>query len=145
MMALAARARKEDKVSMFRDKAYKIADQLVDRLAPTLLADESLTMEEISALFEERKAELMGMLVADFIGVHHLESLHQQVAACPECGKSCKSKRQASRRVDSRHGSSFLARPYFYCRDCGIGFSPLDQTLQLSNRKKQSRRGCYMA
>ena len=137
MMALAAQALKKDKVAMFRDRAHTIADRWVDSLASALLNDKPLTMEEISALFEAKKTELMGALVTDFIGVHHQEVLEQESAACPKCGKPCKAKRQASRRVDSRHGSSLLARPYFHCRDCGVGFSALDQTLQLSGRRKQ--------
>jgi len=137
MMALAAPVPKEDKVSMFRDKAYKVADQWVESLAAALTDDKPMTLEDISALFEEKKAELMGALVKDFIAVRHSEDLGQHTAPCPRCGKICSAKRQASRRVDSRQGSSLLERPYFHCRDCGVGFSPLDQTLQLSTRRKQ--------
>jgi hypothetical protein len=137
MLNLARQPVPEDKLRMFRDKAHKITDDWVDSLAPALCGDKPLTMEEISALFEEKKAELMGSLVTNFIAVHHSEDLEQQTAPCPQCEKVCKAKRQTSRRVDSRQGSSLLERPYFYCRDCGVGFSPLDQTLQLSARRKQ--------
>ncbi len=122
---------------MFRDKAHSITDKWVDTLAPALLGDKPLTMEEISSLFEEKKTELLSALVTDFIGVHHQEVLEQQSAACPECGRSCKCRRQTSRRIESRQGSSKLERPYFLCPDCKIGFSPLDETLQLSGRQKQ--------
>ena len=137
MMALAAPAADKDKVSMFRDKAHQVADQWVESLASALTDDKPMSMEEISALFEEKKAELMGALVKDFIAVRHSEELEQQTAPCPQCGKVWKSKRHTSRRIDSRQGSSLLERPYFHCRDCGAGFSPLDQTLQLSARRKQ--------
>jgi len=136
MIALAVVASK-DKLSMFRDKAHTITDQWVNSLAPTLLGDKSLTMEEISALFEEKKTELLSALVTDFIGVHHKEVLEQQFAPCPKCGMSCKCRRHTSRRIESRQGSSKLDRPYFLCQDCKIGFSPLDETLQLSGRQKQ--------
>ena len=130
-------ATSKDKLTMFRDKAHTIMDQWVNSLAPALLDDKPLTMEEISALFEEKKAELLSALVTDFIGVHHQEVLEQQFAPCPQCGISCKCRRQASRRIESRQGSSRLDRPYFLCHSCKIGFSPLDETLQLSGRQKQ--------
>lgn len=137
MIALAIVPASKDKLTMFRDNAHTITDQWVDSLAPALLGDKPLTMEEISALFEERKAELLSALVTDFIGVHHQEVLEQQFAPCPKCKKSCKCRRQTDRRVESRQGSSLLKRPYFLCHDCKIGFSPLDETLQLSGRQKQ--------
>jgi hypothetical protein len=80
MMALAAPVPKEDKVSMFRDKAYKVADQWVESLAAALTDDKPMTLEDISALFEEKKAELMGALVKDFIAVRHSEDLGQHTA-----------------------------------------------------------------
>ena len=136
MIALAVPVLK-DKLDMFRDKAHTITDQWVNSLAPALLGAKPLTMEEISALFEEKKAELLSALVTDFIGVHHQEVLEQQFAPCPKCAKSCKCRRHTARRVESRQGSSRLDRPYFLCHDCKIGFAPLDETLQLSGRQKQ--------
>ena len=34
-------------------------------------------------------------------------------------------------------GSSSLKRPWFYCIDCSIGFSPLDEALEMSRKKYQ--------
>lgn len=126
-----------DKLTMFRDKAHKIADSWVDSLAPALCGDKSLTLSEISDLFEGKKAEFMGSLVKEFIGAHHQETIEQSLAPCPKCGKLCKAKRRTSRRVESRQGSSLLERPYFHCRKCGIGFTLLDKALELSHRRKQ--------
>lgn len=136
MMALAAASAK-DKLAMFRDKALQMMDQWVNSLAPALLGDKPLTLEDISSLFEEKKKELLSALVTDFIEVHHQELCEQGLAPCPNCGKLCKCKRHTSRRVESRQGSSKLERPYFLCHDCKIGFAPLDAALQLSGRQKQ--------
>lgn len=125
-----------DKLTMFRDKARQIADSWVDSLAPELLG-KPMTMAQISALFEERKADLTGALVKEFIGVHHQESLEQQTALCPQCEKVCRAKRRTSRMIETRHGMSSIERPYFLCKTCRIGFSQLDQTLELSARRKQ--------
>jgi hypothetical protein len=126
-----------DKLSMFRENAHRIADNWVDSLADALLGDKPMTMEEISALFNEKKGSFMGALVEEFIGAHHQEVLAQDIAPCPWCGKFCKAKRYHSRRVETRQGSSLLERPYFLCTGCGKGFSPLDQALELSGRRKQ--------
>jgi len=137
MLNLARQPAPEDKLTMFRDKAHKITDNWVDSLAPALCGDKPLTMTEISALFEEKKAELLGSLVEQFIGVHHQETAEQQSAPCPKCGKPCLSRRQTSRRVESRQGSSLIERPYFHCVACRTGFTLLDQALELSGRRKQ--------
>lgn len=125
-----------DKLAVFRDKARQIADSWVDTLAPELLG-KPMTMAEISALFEERKAELTGALVKEFVEVHHQETFEQQTAPCPQCGKLCRAKRRTSRVIETRHGASSIKRPYFLCKTCHIGFSQLDQTLELSARRKQ--------
>lgn len=138
MLSLATVSSPErDKLMKFRDKAHKIADLWVDSLAGALCGDKALTMTEISALFEEKKAELMGAMVKDFIAVHHQEAAEQQSAPCPHCGRLCRARRRSSRRVESRQGSSLLERPYFLCPGCGRGFSHLDQVLELSARRKQ--------
>jgi len=48
---------------MFREKMHKIADDLVDNLAPALLDEKPMTMQEISAVIEEKKQEFLGHLV----------------------------------------------------------------------------------
>jgi len=35
------------------------------------------------------------------------------------------------------HGACDIKRPWYYCVSCGIGYSPLDQALELSSRKNQ--------
>ncbi len=137
MLNLAQSPVTEDKLTMFRDKAHQITDTWVDSLAPALCGDKPLTMTEISALFEEKKAELLGSLVEQFIGVHHRETTEQRSAPCPKCGKLCLARRTTSRRVESRQGSTLIERPYFYCTACRTGFTLLDQTLELSGRRKQ--------
>jgi hypothetical protein len=59
MLNLACKPVPEDKPRMFRDKAHKITDDWVDSLAPALCGDKPLTMEEISALFEEYLVQLV--------------------------------------------------------------------------------------
>lgn len=122
---------------MYRDKAYQELDKFIDRLAPKLLQEEPLTLREISDAFQESKPEMLGGLLQEFIQTHLLEKRHQTSCACPECGKRTHKKRDSSRRIDTRQGSSLIERPYFYCPECKKGFSPVDEALELASRKKQ--------
>ncbi len=81
-----------------------------------------MTKEDISVLFEEKKAALMEALVKDFIAVFHSEELEQHTAPCPQCGKLCPSKWQASRRIDSRQGRACLNGPTFTAVTAGWAF-----------------------
>ncbi len=126
-----------DKLAMYRDKAHQELDKFIDRLAPKLLQEEPLTLREISAAFQENKPELLGDLLQDFIEIHHLESCEQTVCNCPECNTPLIKKRDSSRKVESMQGANIVRRPYFYCKKCEIGFAPLDESLELSARKKQ--------
>jgi len=126
-----------DKLAMYRDKAHQELDKFINRLAPKLLQDEPLTLREISTAFQENKPELLGGLLQDFIETHHLESCEQTVCDCPKCNTPLIKKRDSSRKIESLQGESLVERPYFYCKKCEIGFSPVDESLELSSRKKQ--------
>ncbi len=126
-----------DKLAMYRDKAHQELDKFIDRLAPKLLQEEPLTLREISTAFQKNKPELLGGLLQDFIETHHLEGCEQTVCDCPKCSTAVIKKRDSSRKLESLQGSSFVERPYFYCKKCEMGFSPVDESLELSSRKKQ--------
>lgn len=136
-MSIALPRQQIDKVTMYRERAHQVVDKFVDQLAPKLMEDESLTLHEISDVFQEHKAEMFGAIMEEFIRLHHLEKCAQQSSPCPTCGKTVSKKRDSSRRVETRQGSSLIERPYFYCSDCRTGFSPLDEALELASRRKQ--------
>ena len=127
----------EDKLSMYRRKAHDEIDKFIDEIAPVLMNENPLTLKEISDAFQEKRGELLGGLLRDFVEIHHQEILEQENCDCPNCKKTIRKKRNATRRVETCQGSSLFNRPYHYCPDCGIGFSPFDNTLELSSRKKQ--------
>ena len=126
-----------DKLAMYRDKAHRELDKFIDRLAPKLLQEKPLTLREISDIFQENKSELLGGLLRDFIQMHLLEQSQQTSCECPKCGKPAYKKRDSSRRIETRQGSSLIERPYFYCSECKMGFSPVDETLEVASRTKQ--------
>ena len=135
--AALCQAKQPDNLGMFRDKAHQTLDAFIDQLAPGLLQEEPLTLLEISEIFQEHKGDMLGQMFADFIRVHLLEQHQEEFSNCPKCNRPVKKKRDTSRRIDTCQGSSLLERGYFYCSSCKIGFSPVDEALALSGRRKQ--------
>ncbi len=58
---------------MYRKKAHEAVDKFVDQLAPKLLQEDPLTLQEISDAIEEHKGEMLGAVLQEFIQTHHLE------------------------------------------------------------------------
>lgn len=121
-----------------RAMGYKIVDQFVEAIAPKLSQAGKMSIRELSSLFQEQKQQFFGQMLQGFIQLLHRDSLNQEYAACPECGKKHKRRRMASREIETRHGPSLIERPYFYCPKCKIGYCPVDNDLELSPGKKQS-------
>jgi Uncharacterised protein family (UPF0236) len=66
--------------------------------------------------------------------VHHPshEATRQQQMPWPTCARMLTARGPVLRRVETMVGAVELARPYFYCRVCCEGTSPLDEALRLS-------------
>ena len=62
---------------------------------------------------------------------------HQQYAVCPGCGKQLKAKRTDHKTASTLQGKIRVERPYFYCRDCKLGYHPLDEALALAQEVHQ--------
>jgi len=128
---------KASPIEDLRQMAYQEIDKFVDNLAPYLEAGKPMTLQQISALFQQEKPQLLGGLLQHFVEHNHRDSLDSLTADCPLCGKKAQWKRNAPRKITTLQGDSTLNRPYFYCHDCHYGFAPLDHELELANEKKQ--------
>jgi len=95
------------------------------------------SLEEWTELFRERRQELMGMMMQKWLESQYRDYLEQERASCRGCGRILKVWDRSSRRVETLIGGFTLTRPYFYCRDCQEGFSPLDEALKLARGEKQ--------
>jgi hypothetical protein len=71
--AALSQVEQSDKLAMYRDKAHQELDKFIDRLAPKLLQEEPLSLQEISDAFQENKGEMLGGLLQEFIRMHLLE------------------------------------------------------------------------
>lgn len=123
--------------SRLRACLHEILDQVMDEVEAELDAEQP-TLEEITkAVLRQRQALTQGM-AQELIACHYPGALAQQVAGCPHCGRTLRARGNPGRTLSTLAGELQLERPYFYCPDCGCGFSPLDRALALSERRKQA-------
>lgn len=57
---------------------------------------------------------------------------------CPRCGGRVRVHGWRARRVQTVCGTITVQRPWYACRPCGHGFSPVDRTLELAERTRMS-------
>lgn len=128
---------REELFERYRDMMHKAVDAFVDALAGDLLSDKPMTLMEITQAISKAKPALLSAAVEEFIKSKHGDILSRQIEECPRCGKMVPRIAQTPRTIETLLGKSTVTRPYFYCAPCKHGFSPADEVLGLSSRKKQ--------
>lgn len=119
---------------MIHDEVDKWVDQIIDK---AFSEDKQLTVMELSQLFSETKHEFFGKCFQSLIESKYADFMNKTHASCPECGKTCKKRRDQSKEIKTMQGPSTVYRPWFYCTDCSRGFTPMDRVLELSRKKNQ--------
>jgi len=113
-------------------------DDCLDDFIDEVGKDATMTeLEDITGAVFGNKSKLLGRLVAGLIETKYGHLLDQEYCKCNGCSKRLKSLGKRSRKIETRVGEFELSRPYFYCRDCHLGFFPLDEVLCLSDSPKQ--------
>jgi hypothetical protein len=137
-MGQAACIVEQDPTGKFRDMIHDEVDKWVDRIIDEAFADgKEPTVMELSQLFSETKQKFFGACLQALIEQKYAGLLEQEYAPCPQCGKTCKRRRENLKEMVTMQGPSVLKRPWFYCVDCSYGFSPLDKVLEISRKKYQ--------
>ena len=95
------------------------------------------TLEELTQEVFATRQELTGMITETLVEQAYSEVLEQETMPCPCCGRLLCARVSVNRTVDTMVGAVSLTRPYFYCIRCGEAFYPLDEALQLAERRKQ--------
>ena len=126
-----ARARDEA-----RQELHKQFDRWLDALEEQL-PEEKPTLEQMTQAVFAMRQELTGMITETLVAQRHGQALERQKMACPHCGRLLRARGSPARTVETMVGEVSLARPYFYCVRCRQGFYPLDEALELSERRKQ--------
>ena len=131
IMAMAQVISITDPFEEFRKMAHEAIDKWVENLRDFFERDKLPTIAEISERFHETRQELLGHCFEHLLATLASDFLRQDYATCPECGRLVRTKRIDKRKVSSLPGNFVLSRPYFYCKDCGCGFHPLDEQLEI--------------
>jgi hypothetical protein len=109
-------------------------DVWLDNLEAHMSDDPPSLAEVTQAVFAMRQ-ELTGRITEGLVEQRHAQVLQQRTLACPHCQRLLAARPAPPRPVHTRVGEVSLARPSFYCMPCQQGFSPVDEALQLSERR----------
>jgi len=120
-----------------RDKMYEQVDTMVDDLWDRLEESDKPTVMEMSKIVGELRRKLTGVCLQTLIEEKYTDELDLKYAACPECGKRCKTRRKHKKELSTMEGSFELIRSWFYCTGCCQGFIPFDIKAEASRRQHQ--------
>ena len=119
-MAFAVRKKIEPSED-WRDVFFDFLDTRLDKMLEEYsMAD----LREISKAVFQEKADILGHMILGLIERKFGHLLDQQKCACPQCGRNMQSNGKLSRRIETLAGRLELSRPYFYCRECRMGYFP---------------------
>jgi len=111
-------------------------DQWLDGLEEHVKASQP-TLEELTQAVFALRQELTQAVAEGLVEQAHRGLVEQRTAACPQCGQTLVARGPQERTVETLVGAIRLQRPYFYCERCQLGTVPLDEALQVTERRKQ--------
>jgi Uncharacterised protein family (UPF0236) len=122
--------------SGIRQQLHEHFDRWLDRVEERVKGKPPTLEQMTEAVFVLRQ-ELTGRVTEVLVEEAHRDTLAQQTLPCPHCSRRLHAQGPHPRTVETRVGPVRLSRPYFYCLCCQEGFYPLDDALQLAERRKQ--------
>jgi hypothetical protein len=117
--------------------AHQALDEWLEGLKPLFTQAEPPTLRDLSAEFMRTRGTLLGACLETLATQLHGHYQDQLKADCPGCGKCLNRKRVDPKTMTTLQGPVTLSRPYFHCRDCQLGFHPLDEALVLAQAAHQ--------
>jgi hypothetical protein len=111
-------------------------DQWLDGLEARVKASQP-TVEELTQGVFTLRQELTQAVAEGLVEQAHRGLVEQRTAACPQYGQTVVARGPQERTVETLVGAVRLQRPYFYCERCQLGMVPLDEALQVTERRKQ--------
>lgn len=121
-----------DPLDEVRKVAHDQLDKWLDQMAPLFERDKPPTLLEISKHFTQTRSTLLGGVLQSISESLYAHFLDEKQCRCPQCHSLVNRKRVDNKRYNTLQGPGSLERPYFYCRDCKLGFHPLDEALELT-------------
>ena len=117
-----------------RQQLHAYLDGWLERLE-THMPDDTPSLEALTQAVLALRQELTGRITQALVEQQPARVLHQRTMPCPQCQCSLSARPTPPRTVHTMVGEVSLSRPYCYCSHCQQGFSPLDDVLQLSERR----------
>jgi Uncharacterised protein family (UPF0236) len=111
-----------------RQRLHERFDQWLDTLEHQWHEPPS-TLTEVTATVWDLRQQLTGGITETIVTQVHERERQRTQACCPRCTRVLKAQESVKRTVETMVGPVELERPYFYCRACRVGFSPLDDAL----------------
>ncbi len=121
-----------DPLREVRKVAHQQLDKWLDQMKPLFDQEKPPTLLELSKHFTQTRTTLLGGVLQSISESLYVHFLDQKQCSCPECATVLNRKRVDAKQFNTLQGVGTLERPYFYCRDCKIGFHPLDEALELT-------------
>jgi Uncharacterised protein family (UPF0236) len=119
-----------------RQRLHEHFDRWLEQVEGCMKEQPPTLQELVQAVFALRQ-ELLGPITQSVAEQAHRPALGQGTAGCPHCGRMLAARGPVPRTVETLVGAVTLERPYFYCVPCQVGFSPVDEALELLPRRKQ--------
>jgi hypothetical protein len=119
-----------------RRELHESFDLWLDSLEEAV-KEEPPSLEVLTRAVLASRQELTGQVTEALVRQRHAQALEQKNAPCPRCGRLLPARGLVSRTVETLVGEVAVERPYFYCLKCHQGFYPLDEALELAQRRKQ--------
>jgi len=101
------------------------------------MADRTPSLEELTQAVFALRQELTQAVTEGLVEQAYRAALEQRTAVCPQCGQTLSARGLQERTVETLVGAVRLRRPYFYCRHCQQGMTPLDEVLRVTACRKQ--------
>jgi hypothetical protein len=95
------------------------------------------TLPEVTATVWDLRQQLTGGITETIVAHTHRGEHDRTKVHCPQCERVLKVREQVCRTVEPLVGPVQLERPYFYCRTCHCGLSPLDKVMGLTTGRTQ--------
>lgn len=111
---------------VLRHQLHARFDQWLDALEQQWPEPPS-TLPEVTTPVWNLRQQLTGGITETIVAHVHRSEHDRLQAHCPRCEGVLRARGCVCRTVDTLVGPVQLERPYFYCRSCHCGRSPLDE------------------
>jgi hypothetical protein len=120
----------------YRQQLHDRFDQWVERVEEEM-QEPKPTLAQVTGMVFHLWQELTQSVIEGLLESRYAAEQEGETICCPSCGQQLRARGKVERTGETRVGAITVHRPYFYCVQCQRGSSPLDEALELAERRKQ--------